>query len=168
MRAKVNYKFYLPQAFFHYFGSILNYNSEIWQLPTIKASLKQTLLSASAKALRVCIGFVDNNLSFLNLHNLCSKATPGMIMNYKLALCLYKLYNVEFDPFEFAVLNFNLILTGRQTEFITLKSNSFKVGVNLLANRLFLINNKIPLSWLNMSMNTFKIICKRLFLTMQK
>ena len=37
------------------FFSILYYNSEIWQLPTLKTILKQSLLSASAKALRVLL-----------------------------------------------------------------------------------------------------------------
>ena len=35
---------------------------------------------------------------------------------------------VEFNPIEFVLLNFNQILTGRQLNFISIKSNSFKVG----------------------------------------
>ena len=38
----------------------------------------------------------------------------------------------------------------------------------LIDGREFLLeplNNKIPLAWLNMSLNTFKIDCKKLFLT---
>ena len=41
------------------FYSILYYNSEIWQLP-VKNVLKQKLLSASAKALKVCIYYPAN------------------------------------------------------------------------------------------------------------
>ena len=40
----------------------------------------------------------------------------------------------------------------------------FKVGINSLANRLTSINNKIPLSWLNLSLDTFKIRCKDAFI----
>ena len=87
-----------------------------------------------------------------------------MMMNYKLALSLFKLYNKDFNSIEFVNLNFNQILTGRQTKFITLKSNFYKVGMNSLANRLQVINNKIPLNWLNMSVDTYKIKCKEIFL----
>ena len=138
------------------FYSILYCNSEIWKIPTLKNTLKQSLLSASAKALRACIGNVNYNLSFINLRKICGRATPEMMMNYKLALCLYKLHNIEFNSIEFALLRFNQILTGRQTNFITLKSNWYKNRNNSLSNRLLLLNNKIPLDWLNLSMSTYK------------
>ena len=140
------------------------YNSEIWHLPTLKSTLKQSLLCASAKALRVCSGAIDHNISFINLHKICERATPEMFMNYKLALCLYKLYNVEFNSIEFVSLNNNQILTSRQVKFITIKINTFKVGINSLANRLHSINNSIPLNWLNLSMDTYKIPCKANFI----
>ena len=146
------------------FYSILYYNSEIWHLPTLKATLKQSLLSASAKALRVCNKSNDYYVSFNNVHAACDRATPEMILLYKTALSLYKLYKIDFNHLEFISLNFNQILTGRQTNFITLKSNERKVGINCLANRLTVINNKIPLNWLNFSLDTFKIKCKKLFL----
>ena len=142
------------------FYSILYYNSEIWHLPILKSTLKQNLLSASAKALRVCNGTIDYNMSFIDLHKVCDRATPEMYMKYKLALSLYKLYNVPFNPIEFQLLNFNQILTGRQLNFCTVRSNSFKVGMNCLSNRLHSINNLIPLSWLNLSQDSFKIKCK--------
>ena len=87
-----------------------------------------------------------------------------MICLYKTALSLFKLYNNDYNPLEFALLNFNQILTGRQTNFISIKSNVRKVGINCLGNRLTVINNKIPLDWLNLSLNTYKINCKKLFL----
>ena len=83
------------------------------------------------------------------------------MLKYKLALCLFKLYNKDFNLIEFEILNFNQILIGRQTNFIKSKSNSLKVGINSLANRLFVINNGIPLNWLNMSIDTFKVHCKK-------
>ena len=144
--------------------SILYYNSEIWHLPTLKSTLKQSLLSASAKALKVCCTNYEYNLSFINLHKSCNRATPDELMLYKTALCLFKLYNMEFNSIEFIGLNFNQIITGRQTNFLTLKSNTYKVGMNALANRLFPLNNKIPLQWLSSSLDTYKIKCKKMFL----
>ena len=39
-----------------------------------------------------------------------------------------------------------------------------KVGQNLLVNRFTCINNKIMLDWLNLSLITFKLKCKELFI----
>ena len=66
---------------------------------------------------------------------------------------------------EWSALNFNLIITSRQTMFITGKNNKKRIGLNALANRLFVVNNLIPLTWLNMTIETFKIHCKRKFIT---
>ena len=142
---------------------ILFYNSDIWYLPTLKNTLQQSLLSASAGALKVCLWYVDIGLSYINIQKICGRASPEMLMSYKLTLCIQKLYNVRFNSIKFRVPNSNQILTGRQTKFFTLKSNKFKVGINLLANIFYLLNNTIPLTWLNMSLNSFKIKCKKCF-----
>ena len=139
------------------FYSILYYNSEIWHLPSLKPSLKQKLLSASARALKICNRQVDNYMSFDNIHTLNKRATPNKILKYKLAICLFKLYNMNYNVVEFCMLNFNQVITSRQTNFITLKNNS-------LSNRLHVINNLIPLEWLNLSIGSFKVNCKKLLL----
>ena len=74
-------------------------------------------------------------------------------------LCLYKLYNKEFNLIEFAILNYNQKVTGRQKHFKTIKSNIYKVGINSLANRLYFTNNHVTYEWLNMSLNSFKVHC---------
>ena len=43
-----------------------------------------------------------------------------------------------------------------------LKTNSLKVGLNALTNRLANINGKIELAWLNLSYELFKIKCKKI------
>jgi hypothetical protein len=45
------------------------------------------------------------------------------------------------------------------------KSNNKRVGLNAFANRVYILNGRIPLDWLNMSINTFKVHCKKEFLT---
>ena len=146
------------------FYSILYYNSEIWHLPSLKATLKQKLLSTSAKALKVCVKMSDSNVSFDSLHKTCKRALPIDYMKYKLALCLFRIYNNDYNVVEFSHLNFNQVLTGRQTKFKTTRSNKLRVGLNALSNRFHCLNDLIPLSWLNMSMNTFKVNCKKLLL----
>ena len=72
-----------------------------------------------------------------------------------------KLYNVPFNSKEFYLLNENQIFTSRQTHFITRKSNNLKVGLNCLSNRLYVLNNMIPLTWLNDSLSSYKFKCKK-------
>ena len=85
------------------FYSIMYYNAEIWHLPSLKTSLKQKLLSASAQALRVCCKTDVNMMSFVNIHSFCNRATPEQMMRYRLALSLFRLYNFEFNNVEFTI-----------------------------------------------------------------
>ena len=104
--------------------------------------------------------------SFQSLHKSCSRATPEMIMKYKLALCLHKLYNERLNPIEFIDIDFNQIFTSQETTFKISKSNTYKVGVNALVNRLFHINNQIPLNWLNLMIETYKVYCKEKYISL--
>jgi hypothetical protein len=54
---------------------------------------------------------------------------------------------------EWTHLNFTLINTTRQ---ITLNKN-LSVGGNILTNTFYLLNNTIPLEWVNKSLESFKI-----------
>ena len=142
----------------------LFYNSEIWHLPSLKSTLKQKLLSASAKALKVCNRQVDLSMSFEMIHALHKRATPVKFQKCKVGICLFKLYNMNYNAIEFCSLNINQVFTSRQTKFITVKSNRKKVGLNSLSNRLHSINNLIPLEWLNLSIGSFKVNYKKLLL----
>ena len=61
-------------------------------------------------------------------------------------------------------INFNNIHTTRQTRFMTSKANRLKVGMNQISNRFYYLNGKIELDWLNLSYDTYKVKCKKLFL----
>ena len=120
------------------FYSVLHYNSETWYLPSLKASQKQKLLSASAKALRTYRKVIDYDQSFISIHSLSKRATPEMLMRYKLALGLYKLYTVNFNSIKFTHLNFNQLLTGRQTMFKTQKKQSLQGRTELVVKQTLL------------------------------
>ena len=75
-----------------YFYSILYYNSEIWLTPELSSTMKQSLLSISAHALRICL-HVKFDLSFENLHKESKKCTPKQIMMYRMSLSLHKIFN---------------------------------------------------------------------------
>ena len=89
---------------------------------------------------------------------------PNEIMIYKHAIQLYKIYNATEFTLNWSILNFNQIITSRQNTFMTLKSNERKVGNNILANRLSILNGKIPFEWLNCSLPSYKVHCKKLLL----
>ena len=88
-------------------------------------------------------------------------------MTYKTAIQLHKLYNAMDPSLDWISLNFDQILTTRQTVFLISKTNKTKVSLNTLANRLSILNGQIPLQWLTATLDTFKECCKKLFLDNQ-
>ena len=84
--------------------------------------------------------------------------------SYKHALQLYKLYNSENMTDDWISLNIQQNFNGRNDKIQIYKQSNYKVGNNLMVNRLANLNNKIPYSWLNDSFNTFKVKCKQLLL----
>ena len=83
------------------------------------------------KIQRICTGYIDYGLSFVNLHKMCSRATPEQMMTYKMALCLFKLYNSKFNSIELTILNFNQLLNSRQTHFKFLRTLNTKLASTL-------------------------------------
>ena len=86
-------------------------------------------------------------------------------MTYKTSLLLHKLYTKKEPETEWLHLQFQHQFNNRQNKFAVTKTNSLRVGENILVNRLSLINNQIPLDWLNLNYDTFKIKCKQKYLT---
>ena len=105
------------------FYSILFYNSEIWHLPTLDRNLRHSLFTASANALKICHHYSNELISYYNYHKMSDRATPEMMCNYKLALSLYKTMNNQFPETEWTHLNFNQILTSRQSMFATKRAD---------------------------------------------
>jgi hypothetical protein len=146
------------------FYSNLFYNSEIWHIPSLNPNSKQHLLAASSRALSLCNNNNSVVYSYLELHRVIKRATPNQMLVYKHAILLFKIYNsIQTTP-EWIMLNFQQILTSRQLNFMISRNNNFKIGNNKLCNRLALLNNKIPLSWLALTLESFKIKCKERFL----
>ena len=147
------------------FYSVLYYNSEVWHLNSLKQSMKNQLLSISAKAIKMCTKRLDTwMLSYNNLNEMAGRATPNKLMDYKLALQLYRVVNNQVPVPDWVHLNLYNIQTRRQTTFATLKNNRLKVGMNTISNRFYHLNGKINLDWLNLSYDTYKIKCKNKFL----
>ena len=145
--------------------SILYYNSKIWHLSTLKQDLKQKLLSASANALKLCSSLNDPNVSFERIHTINKRATPIKMSMYKLAIQLFKLHNSENQTPDWIDQNIQQNFNGRSTKFLVSNCAKYKIGMNLLVNRFSALNNTIDLSWLNLSLTSFKIKCKAMILT---
>ena len=87
------------------------------------------------------------------------------MMQFKHAILLHNLYSINLPQADWLDLNFNQILTSRQTSFKVIKSNNFLVGNNLITNRLATLNGKVDLKDLNLSLDSFKIKYKKEMLT---
>ena len=77
----------------------------------------------------------------------------------------------HFNPPQLPAFNQNkpgpsLSILKIEQKMLSVKNNNYEIGINSLANRLYYINNQVPLEWLNMSMNMFKIHCKKRLLIM--
>jgi hypothetical protein len=146
------------------FYSILFYNSEIWYIPSLNPYLKNQIKSTSANALKICTPSYHKYMSFEILHKINNRALPDQMMMYKHALLLYKLYQFRTPTLEWIELQHSQILTTRQAHFEVCSPTLYTVGKNTLTHRLSILNRKIDLNWLNLSLESFKIKCKDRFL----
>ena len=92
------------------------------------------------------------------------RATPNRLARYKLALQLYKTISNQCPTQDWISINLNNINTTRQKTFAINSTNRLRVGNNALSNRLNTINGKVDLNWLSLSLESYKIRCKKLFL----
>ena len=146
------------------FYSILYYNSEIWHIPALKPYLKNLILAASSKALKICDPYCPPHTSYLDLHSKNLRATPAQFLMYKHSLLLYNVYNNHTPPTDWMDINFNQNFNSRDQNFRVFNNSNYKVGKNKISERLCILNGKIPLEWLNLEKDTFKINCKLKFL----
>ena len=138
----------------------------IWLTNNMKPELKQSLLSASANAIRSCVPLSNRFISFKAIHKECKQFTPTQIGNYKLSILLHKLYNSEHQNTDWRDLANLIIITRRQTKFRTFKSNNYKIGLNVLINRFHSLNDLIELKDLDSTLPSFKRKMKNMMLNM--
>ena len=117
------------------------------------------------------VNIVSETIVNQSVYNGCQKINADVVMfmtSSKISECIdgLKLKNTKgFDRIPQRILiDGRVSLTGPLTELFKLIYKDQAVPGQWLANRLFVLNNKIPLYWLNLSMDTFKIKCKDVFL----
>ena len=142
-------------------GEELYYGSEIWHIPGRSIAQNKKLKLASANALRSC----NKNLTIFHTHTQIHSCTlPDQILNYKHAIMMFKLFNNCQPENEFVQMNFQYNQNQRIKHSNFFIRQNYDSGKNILLNRLAHLNDKIEKSWLDQSLNTFKIKCKQLFL----
>ena len=119
-----------------HFYAKLYYGSEIWHIPSLNQNCKKLLLSASANALKLCNPYYDPSISYVDLHTIHKRALPNKFCFYRNCLLLYKVFNTSIPKEDWLDLNFKMIQTSRQTYFEIMNNSSYKVGNNILSNRL--------------------------------
>ena len=80
-------------------------------MPSLSPVLKQQLLSASTRALKLLNNYSDLRISFDQQHKLQGRATPNEIMKYKLSI---QLYNGTQQNADWIDLNFQQNFNNRQ------------------------------------------------------
>ena len=145
--------------------SKLYYGSEIWHLPGLTLKLKKNIKMASANACKQCIPR-DNAqlLTHTEIHTLAKRAMPEDMCMYKHALMLYKLLRNDLCDDEMMYLNFQIADNRRSTKFNFIKNQKYDVGKNILLNRMHILNDKIEKNLLNLTLSSYKVKCKELFL----
>ena len=146
------------------FFSVLYYNSDVWHIPSLNPRLKQQILLASARALKLCTSNYNLTMSFIQIHTLNNRATPNQLMLYKHALLLYKIWNDKIYSDDWLSLNFQQNFNVRNSTVKLIDTSNLKIGKNIAVNRLMVINGLIEYDWLNLSINAYKIRCKTKFL----
>ena len=147
------------------FYSVLYYNCEIWLSPDLSGRNKQQILAASANALKLLNNFSDLRTSYVQLHCQENRAVPMNFSKYRLAIQLYKIYNNDYFNDDWQDMNAQQNFNARMEMFQINDFSRLKVGKNILCNRLTVLNNQIQLNWLNLSLTSFKLKVKSIFLT---
>ena len=83
---------------------------------------------------------------------------------YKHALQLHKLVNLELPTSDWVDLNFQQNFNNRLGTFKFVKTNNYKIGLNLMCNRLTCIDKKMEFEWMTSGFECYKIYCKNIFL----
>ena len=86
------------------------------------------------------------------------------MMKYKLSIQLYKAFNDANQKDTWTDLNFQQMFGQRMDSIQIFDNSTHKVGRNVLINRLNVLNGHIKFDWMNLSIKTFKLRVKNVFL----
>ena len=102
-------------------------------------------------------------MSYNTIHTLNKRATPLKYMKCTHSTLLYKLYNSNVQNKDWLDRLVNQTFNARNGKTHFIDGSSFKIGKNIISNRLNLLNDQIDYNWLNLKLTPFKLKCKSLF-----
>ena len=123
------------------------------------------MLAASAWALKLLGNRNDLLISYDDLHKFHKRATPMNVMKYRLSIQLYKIMNSEDQNADWVDMNFQQNFNTRNDTIQIIDTSRLKIGKNIVMNRLSILSRLIKYDWLNLSLNSFKIKMKSMFMT---
>ena len=101
---------------------------------------------------------------FISFEHLNQITKTSSVTKYNHALEIRKTYNAPLGAPNRVDIHFNQNFNQRSLKANFYDTSHFKQGKNLVCNRLTVINNTIPLDWLNLPFHLFKIKAKSVFL----
>ena len=107
-----------------------------------------------------CLKILKSDMSYVNLHKNFLRATPRLFALYQTAINYFEVMNAQVYIHEKDDLFNNTTSDRRNVYFTFVKSNSYKVGLNLLSNRLRAITNTVLKCSMSYSKDAFKTFCK--------
>ena len=107
-----------------------------------------------------CLKLLNRDLSYVNLHKKYLRATPKLFSHYHTAVSYYEAINERIHIQEAHDLINNVLSDRRNLMLTFVRRNNYKIGLNLLSNRLRSISNCIPKNSLSFSKMQFKTFCK--------
>ena len=112
------------------------------------------------------VGTVQGSIlgPFDRLHRINNRANPDQVTKYRLSLLLHKAYNDQNQGSDWESINFNQNFNARTQTVFFFKTNRYKIGNNLLSNRLNILNGYVTFDMLNLSFDSYKLRMKELFL----
>ena len=100
----------------------------------------------------------------MEIHSLAKRAMPENMCMYKHALMLHKLLRNSLCDDEMMYLNFQIADNRRSTKFKFIKNQKYDVGKNILLNRMHILNDKVEKNLIDLTLTSYKVKCKELFL----
>ena len=107
-------------------------------------------------ALRIISNDIKIFHTHTQIHSMTKRALPDQMIKYKHALMMYKLFRQCTPEPEFIQLNFQANLNQRQHYHTFVKNQNYRVGSNILLNRLCFLNNTISKSMTDENYLTYK------------
>ena len=83
-------------------------------------------------------------------------------MKYQITISLHKLVNVNSESLTFdqVLVMDQVVCSGRQLRFQVQRKFNHKIGMNIMANKFYHINNEISFDMLNINFVHYKKQCK--------